>query len=50
MYGLSSFHPGGCNVALVDGSVRFLKSSISQVTVWALGSRNQGEVVSSDAY
>src|SRR5262249_42854781 len=23
MYGLSSFHPGGCNVGMADGSVRF---------------------------
>jgi len=50
MYGLSSFHPGGGNIAMADGSVRFLKSSTSMNIVWALGSRNGGEVVSSDSY
>jgi prepilin-type N-terminal cleavage/methylation domain-containing protein/prepilin-type processing-associated H-X9-DG protein len=50
MYGLSSFHPGGCNITMVDGSVRFLKSSTSQTTVWALGTRSGSEVVSADAY
>ncbi len=49
-YSLSSFHPGGGNVAFADGSVRFLKSSTSFQTVWALGSRAQGEVISSDSY
>jgi prepilin-type N-terminal cleavage/methylation domain-containing protein/prepilin-type processing-associated H-X9-DG protein len=50
MYGLSSYHPGGGNVAFADGSVRFLKSSTSMQTVWALGSRAQGEVLSADSY
>jgi len=50
MYGMSSFHPGGGNVAMADGSVRFLKASTANATVWALGSRAGGEVVSSDAY
>jgi prepilin-type N-terminal cleavage/methylation domain-containing protein/prepilin-type processing-associated H-X9-DG protein len=48
--GLSSYHSGGANVGLADGSVRFLKDSISLQTLWAIGSRDQGEVVSSDAY
>jgi prepilin-type N-terminal cleavage/methylation domain-containing protein/prepilin-type processing-associated H-X9-DG protein len=48
--GLSSRHPGGANVLMCDGSVRFLKDSTNQYTVWALGSRAQGEVISSDAY
>jgi prepilin-type N-terminal cleavage/methylation domain-containing protein/prepilin-type processing-associated H-X9-DG protein len=50
MYGMSSFHPGGGNVALADGSVRFLKSSTSNITVWSLGSRGQGETISADSY
>jgi prepilin-type N-terminal cleavage/methylation domain-containing protein/prepilin-type processing-associated H-X9-DG protein len=50
VYGLSSFHPGGANVTLCDGSVRFLKDSISLSTIWALGSRAQGEVISADSY
>jgi prepilin-type N-terminal cleavage/methylation domain-containing protein/prepilin-type processing-associated H-X9-DG protein len=49
-FGLSSRHPGGCNVLMGDGSVRFLKNSVNQLTLWGLGSRNQGEVISSDAY
>jgi prepilin-type N-terminal cleavage/methylation domain-containing protein/prepilin-type processing-associated H-X9-DG protein len=48
--GLSSYHPGGANVVMCDGSVRFLKDSTSINTVWALGSRNQGEVISADSY
>jgi len=50
MYNLSSYHPGGANVAMCDGSVRFLKSTTSLVTIWGLGSRNGGEVISSDSY
>jgi prepilin-type N-terminal cleavage/methylation domain-containing protein/prepilin-type processing-associated H-X9-DG protein len=46
----SSFHAGGVNVAFADGSVHFIKNSVSPPTWWALGSRNGGEVISSDAY
>jgi prepilin-type N-terminal cleavage/methylation domain-containing protein/prepilin-type processing-associated H-X9-DG protein len=45
-----SNHPGGVNCAFADGSVHYIKNSISPPTWWALGSRNLGEVVSSDAY
>jgi len=45
-----SAHPGGVNAAMGDGSVRFVKSSISR-TVWqALGTRSGGEVISADQY
>jgi prepilin-type N-terminal cleavage/methylation domain-containing protein/prepilin-type processing-associated H-X9-DG protein len=48
--GLTSNHAGGANVAFCDGSVRFLKNSVAYQTLWALGSRNQNEVISSDSY
>jgi len=50
MVGLSSRHPGGASVVLCDGSVRFLKDSISNATLWKLGSRAQGEIISSDEF
>lgn len=46
----SSNHPGGINVAMSDGSVRFIKNTVNLQTWWALGSRDGGEVISSDAY
>jgi prepilin-type N-terminal cleavage/methylation domain-containing protein/prepilin-type processing-associated H-X9-DG protein len=46
----TSNHPGGVNVCFGDGSVKFIKNSVSLQTWWALGTRNQGEVISSDAY
>jgi prepilin-type processing-associated H-X9-DG protein len=46
----ASFHPGGANFGMADGSVRFLKDSINQQVYWALGTRNYGEVVSADSY
>ncbi|MBI1325067.1 DUF1559 domain-containing protein [bacterium] len=46
----NSRHPGGVNVALADGSVRFVKNTVNPVTWRALGTRNGGEVISADAY
>jgi prepilin-type N-terminal cleavage/methylation domain-containing protein/prepilin-type processing-associated H-X9-DG protein len=46
----TSAHPGGVNVCFADGSVHFVKDSVSPNIWWALGSRNNGEVISSDAY
>ena len=48
--GFKSKHPGGANFVFADGSVKFLKQSISLATYCALGSRNGGEVVSADAF
>ncbi|MGE3820893.1 MAG: DUF1559 domain-containing protein [Isosphaeraceae bacterium] len=48
--GFQSKHPGGANFLFGDGSVKFLKQSISMPTYNALGSRNGGEVVSADAF
>jgi len=46
---MGSNHPSGCNVALGDGSCRFLRSSIDLNTVLKpIASRNGGEVVSLD--
>lgn len=46
----TSGHPGGVNVCMSDGSVHFIKDSISPNIWWALGSKGGGEVVSSNQY
>jgi prepilin-type processing-associated H-X9-DG protein len=43
-----SFHPGGVNVLMMDGSVRFVRNSIAQATWRALGTRAGGEVIGND--
>ncbi len=45
-----SYHPGGVNVLLGDGSVRFVKSSIATVPWQSLASINGGEVVVADQF
>ncbi|WP_165068465.1 DUF1559 family PulG-like putative transporter [Paludisphaera rhizosphaerae] len=45
----SSNHSGGINVGLADGSVRFIKDSISPTTWMSIGTVNSGEVISSDS-
>ena len=49
-YDARSRHPGGVNVAMTDGSVRFIKDSIAITTWYALATREGGEALSSDSY
>ena len=46
----SSKHPGGASFLFCDGSTRFLKSSVAMRTYWALGTKANGEAISSDSY
>ena len=46
----TSNHSGGVNIGFADGSVKFMKDSVSIPTYWAVGSRNGGETISADAY
>ena len=49
-YGFRSFHSGGANFGMADGSVRFIKNTINLNTYRALGTRALGEVISADSY
>jgi prepilin-type N-terminal cleavage/methylation domain-containing protein/prepilin-type processing-associated H-X9-DG protein len=46
----NSRHPGGVNLCLADGSVRFIKTSVNLQSWRALGTRNGGEVLSADSF
>jgi prepilin-type processing-associated H-X9-DG protein/prepilin-type N-terminal cleavage/methylation domain-containing protein len=65
IWGASSYHPGGANLAMADGSVRFIKDTISSWSfdpnsdsIWSgppgtyqnLATYNGEEVISADAY
>ncbi|WP_435008501.1 DUF1559 domain-containing protein [Tundrisphaera lichenicola] len=49
-WGANSSHPGGVNVAMGDGSVKFIKNSIARNVWWSLGTKAGGEVIGADAY
>jgi prepilin-type N-terminal cleavage/methylation domain-containing protein/prepilin-type processing-associated H-X9-DG protein len=49
-YAARSYHPGGVNILMADGSTRFAKNSVSLIVWQAIASINAGEVVSADAY
>jgi prepilin-type N-terminal cleavage/methylation domain-containing protein/prepilin-type processing-associated H-X9-DG protein len=45
-----SYHPGGVNAVMADGSVRFVKNSIN-IAAWnAVGTRAGGEIISADQF
>ncbi|HJZ54844.1 MAG TPA: DUF1559 domain-containing protein [Gemmataceae bacterium] len=44
----SSYHTGGVNLVMADGSVRFVRDSINFTSWQAMGSKAGGEVVSND--
>jgi len=46
----SSNHPGGVNVLFMDGSVRFVKSTVNYQSWYAVATPDNGEVLSSDSY
>ncbi len=46
----SSWHAGGVNVMMADGSVHFMTETINLLPWWQLGSRNGGEVVGDGAF
>jgi prepilin-type N-terminal cleavage/methylation domain-containing protein/prepilin-type processing-associated H-X9-DG protein len=48
--GATSFHSGGVNVLFLDGSVKFVKDSVSTTSWWAIATKDGGEVVSADSY
>ena len=45
---IGSLHPGGANVVMGDGSVRFLSQSLPQATLSMLCTRADGEVITGD--
>jgi len=47
---LYSFHPSGCNVVFADGSVHFLRKSMSTCVLSTLVTRAGGEVINSTDY
>ncbi len=48
--GFGSYHAGGSNFLFGDGSVRFMKNSISPSVFHLLGNRADGEPIDSDQY
>jgi prepilin-type N-terminal cleavage/methylation domain-containing protein/prepilin-type processing-associated H-X9-DG protein len=50
MINAQSNHSGGVNVGFLDGSVKFIKDSVSLTTWAAIATRAGGEIVSADSY
>ena len=45
-----SYHPGGVNVGMADGSVRFFKNTVNLLAWNSVGTMAGNEIVSADAY
>jgi prepilin-type N-terminal cleavage/methylation domain-containing protein/prepilin-type processing-associated H-X9-DG protein len=48
--GAQSYHSGGVNVCFLDGSVKFIKDSVSPQTWGSLATKGGGEVVDASSY
>jgi len=49
-FAFRSFHPGGANFAMADGSVKFIKQTINTLPYMGLGTRAGSEVISADSF
>ena len=45
-----SWHPGGVNLLLADGSVRLIANNVDQIVWWSIGSRAGQEQMSSNSF
>ena len=45
-----SYHPGGVNVTMADGSVKYIKDTVNISTWMALGTKSNGEVIGADQF
>jgi prepilin-type N-terminal cleavage/methylation domain-containing protein/prepilin-type processing-associated H-X9-DG protein len=48
--GASSYHSGGVNVVMLDGSVRFIKDTVNYIAWYALSSIDWGETIDANSY
>ena len=46
----TSFHAGGVNVGMCDGSVKFMREQMNLLTWWAVGTRANGEAINSNNF
>lgn len=46
----TSLHPGGVNLTMADGSVRFVKEQVNLNTWWAVGTRNGNEALNANQF
>jgi prepilin-type processing-associated H-X9-DG protein len=48
--GASSYHAAGVNMLLMDGSVRFVKTTVNKLTWRALATKDGGEVLDASSF